>query len=124
MAEQKTKPTGAGVDAFLDRVADPARREDCKTLVKIMKRVTKSTPAMWGASMVGFGNYHYKYPSGHEGDCFVSGFASRKSDLTIYVMSGFAGHEALMKKLGKHKTGKSCLYVKKLEDIDLASWRS
>ena len=120
MAELKTRRTEASVDAFLEGVVDETRREDCRTLLRIMKRVAGAEPRMWGPSMVGFGSYHYKYASGREGDWFLTGFAPRKQDLTLYLMSGFGGHEKLMSRLGKYKTGKSCLYVKRLADIDLA----
>lgn len=120
MAEQKTKPTAVSVESFLEKIADPTRRADCKALVKVMTRVTGAKPVMWGPSMVGFGSYHYKYASGHEGDACLVGFAPRKTDLSIYIMSGFAGREPILKKLGKHKTAKACLYVKKVADIDLA----
>lgn len=120
MADLKTKPTAASVDAFLKRVEDEARRQDCATLVRIMKKATRDEPAMWGASIVGFGRYHYKYASGREGDWFLTGFSPRKQDLTLYIMAGFDGFEALMARLGKYKTGKSCLYVKRLADVDVA----
>jgi hypothetical protein len=120
MAVQKTKPTAVGIDSFLDGIADETRRADCNALVKIMKRVTGAKPVMWGPSIVGFGSYHYKYASGHEGDACLVGFAPRKTEISIYIMSGFAARDALLKKLGKHKTAKACLYVKKLADIDLA----
>ena len=120
MAEQKTKPTAVSIASYLDGVADETRRADCKALVKIMKRVTGANPVMWGPSIVGFGSYHYKYASGHEGDSCLVGFAPRKSEISLYIMSGFAGREALLKKLGKHKAAKACLYVKKLADVDLA----
>ena len=119
MAELKTKPTTVSVDAYIAKIADDGRRKDCKALVAIMKRVTKAKPVMWGPSIIGFGAYHYKYASGHEGDMCLAGFASRKPDLTIYVLGAFTGRAALLKKLGKHKASKACLYVKKLEDIDL-----
>jgi len=119
MAETKTKATAASVEAYLDKIADEDRRRDCKTLVKIMTRVTGAKPVLWGPSIVGFGSYHYKYASGHEGDSCLVGFASRKNDLTLYIMSGFAGREGLLKKLGKHKTAKACLYIKRLSDVDL-----
>ena len=119
MAEQKTKPTAEGVDAYIAKIADEQRRKDCKALVALMKKVTKAKPVMWGPSIVGFGKYHYKYASGHEGDSCLVGFASRKADLSIYVMSAFTGRAGLLKKLGKHKSAKACLYVKKLDDVDL-----
>ena len=119
MAELKTKPTAVSVDATIAKIADERRRKDCKTLVAMMEKVTKAKPVMWGPSIVGFGKYHYKYASGHEGDMCLAGFASRKPDLTIYVMGDFTGRAALLKKLGKHKSSKACLYVKKLEDVDV-----
>ena len=119
MADLKTKPTVASVDDFLKGVVDEARREDCLTLVRIMRQATRAAPRMWGSSIVGFGSYHYKYASGREGDWFLTGFASRKRDLTIYIVSGFENYEVLLDKLGKHKTAKSCLYIKQLADLDL-----
>jgi hypothetical protein len=119
MAELKTKPTETSVESFLAGVADDARRADCRALVKLMKRVTKAKPRMWGPSIVGFGSYRYKYDSGREGEWFLAGFSPRKSDLTLYIMSGLGPHAALLGRLGKHKTGKSCLYLKRLADVDL-----
>jgi hypothetical protein len=119
MAELKNKQTKASVEKFINSVSDKKRREECNTILKLMKHITKSEPKMWGGSMVGFGSYHYKYESGREGDWFITGFSPRKQNLTLYVMAGFEGYAELMKKLGKHKTGKSCLYVKRLEDIDM-----
>lgn len=119
MAELKTKPTQSSVSAFLNNIADEQRRKDCQKLARIMTRVTKATPRMWGPSIVGFGEYHYTYDSGREGDWFLTGFSPRKGDLTLYISSGFDGHEDLMRRLGRHKTGRSCLYVRKLDDIDL-----
>jgi hypothetical protein len=118
MAELKTKENEASVDEFLAG-ADESRREDCRTLVKLMKEITGQPPKMWGSSMVGFGRYRYKYASGREGEWFQTGFSPRKNDLTIYLRTGFEPSAALMKKLGRHRTGRSCLYVKKLADIDL-----
>ncbi|HEV2718185.1 MAG TPA: DUF1801 domain-containing protein, partial [Terriglobales bacterium] len=120
MAEQKMKPTAQSVDAFLDNVEDEARRADCVALTQLLKRVTKKEPQIWGGGLVGFGNYHYKYASGHEGDCFVAGFAPRKSALTLYVTAGVERFPKLLAKLGKHKAGKGCLYIKKLGDVDLS----
>lgn len=117
MAEPKTKKTKASVTAFLNTVTDPERRKDCKTLVSLMKRITGSAPSMWGDSIVGFGSYHYKYASGREGDWPEVAFSPRKQNLTVYVMTGF--DTPLMKKLGSYKTGKSCLYLNRLADIDL-----
>ena len=119
MAELKTKQTDASVEAFLDSIADETRREDCRTIARIMKKAARAEPKMWGASIVGFGSYHYKYASGREGDWFPIGFSPRKNDLTLYLMSGFARFPSLMSRLGKHKTGKGCLYIKRLSDIDL-----
>lgn len=119
MAEMKTRPTRSSVTAFLNGIEDEQRRKDCGTVARIMKRVTKATPRMWGSSIVGFGQYHYKYASGREGDWFVTGFSPRKGDLTVYITSGFEGHQDLMRRLGKHRTGRSCLYINKLADIDL-----
>ena len=119
MAEAKTKPTKQSVKEFLNRISDEQRRADCFALVKIMEEVTGNKPQMWGPSMIGFGSYHYKYASGHEGDCFMTGFASRKQDLTLYLMMGFQRHAELMKQLGKHRTSKSCLYIKRLSDIHM-----
>ncbi|HUP48477.1 MAG TPA: DUF1801 domain-containing protein [Thermoanaerobaculia bacterium] len=121
MAELKTKPTESSVEAFLGSIADEARRKDCLAVAAMMKRVTGSQPKMWGNGIVGFGEYHYVYDSGREGDWFLAGFSPRKNDLTLYIMSGFEGSGDLMKRLGKYKTGKSCLYVKKLADIDAAA---
>ncbi|MFN0151827.1 MAG: DUF1801 domain-containing protein [bacterium] len=120
MAELKTKPTEVNVTEFLNAIKDETRRADCRTLVKMMTKVTKAKPKMWGPTIVGFGTYHYKYASGHEGDCCVIGFASRKPDLTIYILTGFPNYDALMSKLGKHKMGKCCLYIRNLSDIDMA----
>jgi len=117
--EAKTKPTKVSVATFLKGVTDDERREDCQTFVRMMKQITKTEPKMWGPSIVGFGNYHYKYASGHEGDCFRTGFAPRKGDLTLYIVPGFDQYSELMAKLGKHKTSKSCLYIKRLADVDL-----
>ena len=124
MAEPKTKATGASVDSYIDAIDDEQRRDDCRTLVRLMSKITGEPPVMWGTGIVGFGNYHYRYASGHEGDSCVAGFASRKGDISIYVTAGFAGREPLLAKLGKHKTGKVCLYVKRLADIDLETLES
>lgn len=117
MAEAKTKPTKQNVTQFLNKIPDAQRREDCIALAKIMEEITGDKPQMWGPSMIGFGSYHYKYASGHEGDCFMTGFAPRKQDLTIYLMMGFGKHDALREKLGKHRVTKSCLYIKRLSDV-------
>jgi len=117
--ENKTQPTRADVDAFLDAVADPQRREDCRRVRALMESTTGAPAEMWGPSIVGFGRYRYRYESGREGEWMVTGFSPRKNDLTLYIMPGFEQHEALLAKLGKHKTGKSCLYLKRLADVDM-----
>lgn len=119
MAELKTKPTDKSVEDFINGLSDENRRNDCRAVLQLMKRVTKSKPRMWGPSIVGFGSYHYKYASGREGDWFVAGFSPRKQDLTLYIMAGLPRYAELLSKLGKHKSGKSCLYVKRLSDIDM-----
>lgn len=117
MAELKTKPTNASVEVFLNKVADEARREDCFAVAHMMEEVTGSKPQMWGEAIVGFGSYHYKYASGQEGDWPLIGFSPRKNDLTLYIMPGFERYQDLMAQLGKHRTGKSCLYIKRLSDV-------
>ncbi len=119
MAELKTKKTGGNVRDFLNSVENEQRRKDARVVARIMKRVTGARPEMWGPSIVGYGHYHYVYDSGRENDWFLTGYSPRKQALTLYIMSGFEGKESLMKKLGKHSTGKSCLYIKKIEDVDL-----
>ena len=119
MAGNKTQPTRQSVSSFIAAVEPDERRSDCRTLITMMKAIAKAPPRMWGPSMVGFGTYHYKYASGREGDFFLTGFSPRKQDLTVYIMSGFDRYPALMKKLGKHKTGRSCLYIKRLANVDL-----
>ena len=119
MAELKTRKTIDSVEKFLNKVADEQRRKDCFQLLDIMKAATKAEPAMWGTSIVGFGLHRYKYESGTKGEWFLVGFSPRKQDLTLYIMRGLERYDALLKKLGKHKTGKSCLYVKKLDDVDM-----
>ncbi len=114
-----TKDSEAGdVIAFIDRVENDGRREDSRRLLELMREVTGEEPQLWSGSMVGFGTYHYRYASGREGEYFKVGFAPRKANLTIYLMSGFDGHDDLLARLGPHTTGKSCLYVKRLDDID------
>jgi len=119
MAELKTKKTKASVEKFIQGVKDEKRRKDCLTVLAMMKEITKTVPRMWGTSIVGFGSHHYKYASGREGDWFVVGFSPRKQDLTLYLMSGVARHPDLLKKLGKHRTGVGCLYIKSLDDVHL-----
>ncbi len=118
MAELKTKKNDASVEGFLNSVEHEKRRTDSFKVLDIMKRITGEEPKMWGSSIIGFGSYHYKYASGREGDWFVAGFSPRKQSLTLYIMSGFKHYGNLLGKLGKHKTGKGCLYINKLEDID------
>ena len=118
MAENKTKPTKLSATAFIDAVTDPIRRADAKTLVKLMRGATGEPAKMWGPSIVGFGSYHYKYDSGREGDMPLIGFSPRKAATVLYNLTGFAGAEAMKAKLGKHSTGKGCLYIKKLADVD------
>lgn len=118
MPEQKTKPTELSVEDFLGQIEDEQTRDDCFAIAKLMKQVTGSPAKMWGTAIVGFGQYHYKYESGHEGYTCLTGFSPRKQNITLYVMPGFAEHTDLLKKLGKHKAGKGCVYIKKLADID------
>ena len=119
MSDLKTRRNEKSVDAFLDSVENPTRREDARRILELMEDVTGEPPAMWGDSIVGFGSYHYKYESGREGDWFLTGFSPRKSSLTLYIMSGFRRYEDLLGRLGKHKTGRSCLYVNRLEQVNL-----
>ena len=123
MSGNKTKPTGASVDAFLSGLADAQMQADCRTVADMMAEVTGSEPRLWGSSIVGFGSYHYRYASGREGDFMLAGFAPRKRALTLYIMAGFAEYADLLARLGKHTTGKSCLYVKRLADVDQAVLR-
>jgi hypothetical protein len=119
MAENKTKETGEDVSRFLNSVPDERRREDARALAALMERVTREPAAMWGSSIVGFGRYHYKYESGREGDAPPVGFSPRTKELVIYLAADAADRDALLARLGKHRTGKSCLYVKRLDEIDL-----
>jgi len=123
MAEAKTKKTEASVDDFLAKISPEKKRQDALVICELMKKVTKAEPRMWGTSIVGFGSYYYKYASGHEGEWPVVAFSPRKQNLTIYLMPGFDNQEALMAKLGKHKTGKVCLYINSLEGIHLPTLR-
>ena len=124
MAELKTQKNDASVEEFINGVSDETKRQDCRTVIEMMREITGEEPSMWGTSIVGFGSYHYKYASGREGDWMLTGFSPRKQNLTLYIMSGFSEYESLLAKLGKHKTAKSCLYVKKLEDVDLPTLRN
>ena len=123
MAELKTKLTDASVKDFLDGIADERKRQDSYAILAMMQEVTGVEAKMWGDSIVGFGSYHYKYASGREADWMLVGFSPRKQNLTLYIMSGFEQYDELLQRLGKHSTGKACLYVKRLADIDLAVLR-
>jgi hypothetical protein len=116
--ELKTKATPISVDEFIRAVADEKQRADAKKITAMMERLSGHPPKMWGPSIIGFGQYHYKYASGHEGDMARIGFSPRKANTVLYLLDGFDGHAELMEKLGKHRTGKSCLYIKRLSDID------
>ncbi len=118
MAELKTKPTGASVTAFVAAIEDPQKRKDVKKIGSMMRRATGSRPRLWGSSIVGYGRYHYDKPGGHSGDWMLTGYSPRKQALTVYIMCGFEPFKRLMDKLGKFKTGKSCLYIKRLADVD------
>jgi len=119
MAENKTKPTTISVLTFLDACADEARRTDARVLAKLMQKITGNEPVMWGSSIVGFDSYHYTYESGREGDMPIVGFSPRKAANVLYGTIGFDGAEALLARLGKHSTGKGCLYIKKLAEVDM-----
>lgn len=123
MVELKTKKSGASVEKYLSSIADERQRADCLVLVEIMRKATGAEPRMWGTKIVGFGDFHYKYASGREGDWFQAGFAPRKSEITVYLMGWVKQHPELLKTLGKHKTGGGCLYIKRLEDIHLPTLR-
>ena len=123
MAELKTQKNDKDVEAFLNNVEDEKKRADSFAILKLMEDVTGEKATMWGDSIVGFGNYHYKYASGREGEWFLTGFAPRKQNLTLYITSGFEHFDSLMEDLGKYKTGKSCLYINKIEDVDLDTLR-
>lgn len=119
MAELKTKVNEKSVQKFLNSVPDPKKRQDSFIILDLMKKITNAEPKMWGDYIVGFGSYHYKYASGREGDWFLTGFSPRKQNLTLYIMAGFGQYDEIMEKLGKFKTGKSCLYINKIEDINM-----
>lgn len=118
MAELKTTKNNKDPLAFLQSVENEKRKADSLVVMQMMEEITGEKPVMWGPSIVGFGSYHYKYASGHEGDWMITGFSPRKQALTLYIMPGFDRYENLMSQLGKYKTGKSCLYINKLEDVD------
>jgi hypothetical protein len=119
MTELKTKPTDKSVTEFLNNVENQRRRDDSFKILNIMREITQEEPVLWGDSIVGFGSYHYKYASGREADWLQVGFSPRKQALTVYIMDGFDKYDELLKKLGKHRTGKSCLYINKLEDVSI-----
>lgn len=123
MAELKTKPNRAGVRKFLGSIEDARKRRDSLTLLGVMEEISGARPTMWGDGIVGFGTYRYRYASGREGEWFVTGFSPRKQALTVYLMCDLAAEQPLLDKLGKYKLGKSCLYIKKLDDIDEAVLR-
>jgi hypothetical protein len=118
MPENKTKPTKLSVAAFINAITDPTRRTDAKALVKLMQNASGKKPQMWGPSIVGFGSHHYKYESGREGDMPLVAFSPRKAATVLYNVTGFSEAKAMLAKLGKHSTGKGCLYIKKLADVD------
>jgi Domain of unknown function (DU1801) len=118
MAELKTKKNEASVEAFINTVPDEQKRKDAFAILEMMKQATKMEPKMWGSSIIGFGEVHYKYESGHEGDMCMIGFSPRKQNFALYLMTGLAPYVEEFKKLGKYKTGKGCLYINKLSDID------
>ena len=124
MAGNKTTPNDQDVEQFLNSIDDERKRKDSFTILELMKQVTGLEPRMWGSSIVGFGSYHYKYESGREGDMILAGFSPRKQNLTLYNMSGFERYDDLLKKLGKHTTGKGCLYIKRLDDVDMPTLKS
>ena len=119
MAENKTKATEASVETYFAAIEDEARRKDCEALAKLMTKATKLPPKMWGTSIVGFGTYHYKYESGREGDSCLTGFSSRKSEISLYLTATVLAQAELLSKLGKYKVSKGCLYLRKLSDVDL-----
>jgi len=123
MADLKTTVNKASVTAYLKSVDDEQKRKDCREVIALMREITGKRPKMWGSSIIGFGSYHYRYRSGREGDWPLTGLSPRKQNLTIYIMPGFSRYASLMKKLGKYKTGKSCLYVKTLDDVDRGTLR-
>ena len=124
MAEPKTKQTEQSVSKFINDIPDTVKRKDCKTVAAMMSEISGYKPKMWGPSIVGFGSYHYKYASGQEGDWPLICFSPRKQNLTLYVLGGSAEETQLLKKLGKHTTGNSCLYIKQLSDVDLPTLKS
>ena len=121
MADLKTKPNDQSVPDFINQVTPDKKKEDARVLSKLLQEITGEKPVMWGDSLIGYGNYRYKYESGREIDWFLAGFSPRKQNLTVYIMGGFKGHEELLERLGKYKKSVGCLYFKKLEDIDIST---
>jgi hypothetical protein len=119
VSEPKTKPTEVSAESHIAAIAKDEQRNDAQTLLALMRKVTRQEPVMWGPSIVGFGSYHYKYASGHEGDSALTGFAVRGSELVVYIAPDFEGRDVLLAKLGKHKTGKVCVYIRRLANVDL-----
>jgi len=119
MSENKTQPTGVSPADFIASIEHPVRRADAETLLEMMTRITGHEPKMWGPAIVGFGQYHYRYESGRKGDFMRTGFSPRKANMAVYIMPGYSDHSAILARLGKHKTGKSCLNINKLADVDL-----
>lgn len=122
--EAKTQPTKESLKSYLSRIEDEARRKDCEIIASIMEHETGEKPVMWGTGIVGFGKYTYKYASGQTGDWPIIGFASRKTDITLYVMTGIDSVKELLKNLGKHKSSKACLYIKRLSDVDMPTLKA
>ena len=118
MADNKTRPGKQSVSEFINTIDDKGQRADVKKIAAMMRKATGKNARMWGSGIVGYGEYHYKYASGREGDFMITGFSPRKQSISVYIMPGFASFGGLMKKLGKHKTGKSCLYINRLSDVD------
>ncbi len=118
MAELKTKPNDASVREFLDTIEDEAKRDDCYEIMNMMQEVSGEEPKMWGSSIIGYGTYHYKYASGREGDWMRIGFSPRKLNITLYLLAGVERNAEILSRIGKYKNGKSCFYIKKLDDID------
>ena len=120
MSELKTQQTNQSVDEFLLTIPDEQKRRDCATLLELMQEATGSKPVMWSSGIVGFGTYRYRYANGRSGEWLLTGFAPRKQNITLYIMAGFEQYNDLMQRLGTYKTGKSCLYIKRLADVDVA----
>ncbi|WP_397535793.1 DUF1801 domain-containing protein [Roseateles sp.] len=120
MSEAKTRPTDTPLQSYLDSIADPQRRRDCVQLSELMQRLSGCPPVLWGSSIVGFGRYHYRYDSGRDGESCLVGFSARKDSISLYLLAGFEGAAGLLQQLGKHKTGKACLYIKRLANVQPA----